>query len=313
MVRRDDIHELSRGRWRGILMAAGINEQFLSGHHTACPVCGGKDRFRWDNKEGTGSSFCNGCGSKSGVDLVMAVMKLSFLDAKKWILEQIGNAPVEAPRARRDNESGRRWLSKIWSEAHRLNGNDAASLYLAQRSITFADPPTQLRYHARIGYRHDDDRVSYHPAMLAKFVGPDAKTWTLHITYLDGKGGKADVPKPKKLAPVPVPPGGAVRLASSAETMGVSTGLETAMSAALIHDVPVWATLADGLLVKWEPPPAAKYILIFGDPDSNFAGHAASYALAHRLALKNYHVEVRLPPDIDVDWNDMQMLAAEGV
>lgn len=313
MSRREDIHELARGRWRNILMAAGIKAEHLTGHHTACPTCGGKDRFRWDNKEGSGSSYCNGCGSRSGVDLVMAVMKLSFLDAKKWILEQIGKAPVEAPRARRDNESGKRWLSKLWAEARRLDGADAASLYLARRSITLADPPTQLRFHPRVGYRHDTDKITHHPAMLAKFVSPDTKLWTLHITYLDGQGGKAAVPKPKKLAPVAVPNGGAVRLANSAEVMGVSTGIETSMSAGQFFGVPVWATLADGLLVKWEPPPSAKRILIFGDPDSNYSGHAASYTLAHKLACKKFDVEVHMPPDVDVDWNEMQMLAAQGV
>lgn len=311
MAQRDDIHELARGRWRGILLAAGIKAEFLTGHHTGCPTCGGKDRFRWDNKEGSGSSFCNGCGAKSGVDMVMAAMNMPFIEAKKWILAEIGKAPVEAPKARRDNESGKRWLSKLWSESSRLCGTDAASLYLQQRGIIMGEPPTQLRYHARVGYRRDDGTITHHPAMLAKFVSPDAKAWTLHLTYLDGKGGKADVPKAKKLAPVAVPGGGAVRLANSAETMGISTGIETSMSAALLHDVPVWAALTDGLLVKWEPPEKAKCILVFGDPDSNFSGHAASYALAHRLALKKYHVEVRMPPDVDVDWNDLQMMAAK--
>lgn len=304
MAQREDIHELARGRWRHILLAAGVQAEHLTGHHTACPVCGGKDRFRWDNKEGSGSSFCNGCGSKSGVDLVMAVRKVDFLEARKWILAEIGRAPFEEKRARRDNEKGRRWLSKLWAEAHRLDGADPASLYLANRAISADAWPTQLRWHSRVGYRHEDGNVTYHPAMLSKFLSPDAKAYTLHITYLDGNGGKADVPKAKKLAPVSVPPGGAVRLANSAETMGVSTGIETSLSAAILHGVPVWAALADGLLVKWEPPPTAKCILVFGDPDSNFAGFAASYALAHRLALKNYHVEVRMPPSLDDDWND---------
>lgn len=304
MAQRDDIHELARGRWRGILMAAGISEKFLTGHHTACPVCGGKDRFRWDNKDGSGSSICNVCGPRSGVDLVMAVMKVAFLDAKKWIMEQIGRAPVEAFKPARNNEASLKRLSKLWSEAHRLTGNCPASLYLVKRGIKLASYPTQLRYHCRVPYSHDDKSVTYHPAMLSKFVGPDAKAWTLHMTFIDPDGNKAAVPKVKKMAPLAVPPGGAVRLAASAETMGVSTGIETSLSASLLHEVPVWATLSDGLLVKWEPPPTAKHVLIFGDPDSNYSGHAASYALAHRLACKNYHVEVRMPPDVDVDWND---------
>ena len=101
-----------------------------------------------------------------------------------------------------------------------------------------------------------------------------------------------------------------MRLASSAETMGVAEGVETALSAQQMFGVPVWATLATGLLLKWQPPEHARCILIFTDNDENFAGAAAAYPLAHRLKAKGYHVEVRLPPFEGCDWNDV--LASEG-
>jgi phage/plasmid primase-like uncharacterized protein len=45
-------------------------------------------------------------------------------------------------------------------------------------------------------------------------------------------------------------------------------------------------------------------VIIFGDNDENCAGQAAAYALAHRLAVKNRMVHVKLPPDSGRDWND---------
>jgi len=302
MSQRDDIHELARGRWRGVLMAAGINEKYLSGKNGPCPFCGGKDRWRWTNHEDGGGGICNACGFRTGVDLVMAALKIPFVEARKWILGQVGKAPLERSRPR-NNAEGVKRLSKLWSEAHRLDGQDPASRYLAGRGIVMTEFPKLLRFHPRVGYLHDDKSVTYHPALLSKFVGPDAKAFTLHTTYLTPDGRKADVPKVKKLAPVPVPPGGAVRLDNSAETMGVAEGIETALSAMQIHQVPVWATLSTGCLVKWEPPPTAKNILIFADHDESFAGQAAAYPLAHKLAAKGLHVEVRMPPDLG-DWND---------
>lgn len=304
---KDNIHELARGRWRSILMAAGFNETVLSGKHGPCPLCGGKDRWRWTNHENGGSGICNACGPKTGVDLVMAILKLQFADARKFILEQIGKAPVETT-PKRNNEQGIKRLSKLWLEANRLSGDDPASLYLAKRGITLAEYPTQLRYHSRVAYLHDDKSLTYHPALLSKFVSPDAKTFTLHTTFLDMDGNKAALPKVKKLAPVSVPLGGAVRLGNSAETMGIAEGIETALSAHQMFDVPVWAALSTGCLLKWEPPTTAKNILIFADYDEGFAGQAAAYPLAHKLAAKGFHVEVRMPPDLG-DWNDV--LAAE--
>lgn len=307
MAQRDDIREIARGRWRHILTAAGVHESHLSGKHVSCPTCGGEDRFRWDNRAGSGSSICNVCGSRTGMDLVMAIKGVGFLDAKRWVLSQISNAPIEAPRASRDNEAIQRRLSRLWMEANRLDGRDPASRYLASRAIRPREYPTLLRYHASAAYRHDDQSVTRHPALVSKFVSPDAKAWTLHMTYLDSDGNKANVPKVKKLAPMSVPRGGAVRLAPSAETMGIAEGVETALSAMAMHDVPVWAALSSGGLVNWQPPETAKCVLIYGDHDSNYAGAAAAYALAHKLAAKGLHVEVRMPSDPDSDWNDMLM------
>ncbi|WP_296818027.1 primase-helicase zinc-binding domain-containing protein [Thiobacillus sp.] len=49
------VRELAHGRWPGILSRFGLTDKQLSGRHTACPVCGGKDRFRFDDKEGRGT------------------------------------------------------------------------------------------------------------------------------------------------------------------------------------------------------------------------------------------------------------------
>ncbi|MFQ2854932.1 primase-helicase zinc-binding domain-containing protein [Aeromonas caviae] len=45
----------AQGQWRDVLTANGIN--LPSGrHHGACPLCmAGKDRFRFDDKEGRGT------------------------------------------------------------------------------------------------------------------------------------------------------------------------------------------------------------------------------------------------------------------
>ena len=51
--------ERARGRWREVLMHFGIDEKYLHNRHGPCPLCGGKDRFRFDDRHGSGSYFCN--------------------------------------------------------------------------------------------------------------------------------------------------------------------------------------------------------------------------------------------------------------
>ena len=50
----------AEGRWRAILPRVGIPPGFLSGKHQPCPMCGGKDRARFDDKGGRGTGFARG-------------------------------------------------------------------------------------------------------------------------------------------------------------------------------------------------------------------------------------------------------------
>ena len=311
------IHERALGRWRSILKALDIAVPDRPQRHGPCPFagCGGTDRFRFDDRGGRGTWICNACGAGNGVDLVMRVRQCEFLPAVRAIEDVLPSSVIVMPQQRRDVDPD--IYRNLWRSAQPLDGAEPASWYLRARGLHFDPWPGQLRFVPRMTYRHPDGRREQHPAMLALYVSPDAGDFTLHATYLDAGGNKARVPEVKKLAPMAVPRGGAVRLAPSAETMGVATGIETALSAMRRFELPVWATLNDGNLMKWEPPPTCKHVIIFGDHDTSFSGQLAAYSLAHRLRLAREDgaprfgvVEVRIPglvvePDAaDTDWND---------
>ena len=79
------------GSWRQTLENYGCH--LPSGrHHGPCPVCGGKDRFRFDDKEGRGTWFCSQCDPQSGGGLLL----LSRFLGKPTIEvanELLGNTP----------------------------------------------------------------------------------------------------------------------------------------------------------------------------------------------------------------------------
>lgn len=311
------IHDRATGRWRSLLGSLNITVPGHPKKHGPCPVCAGKDRFRFDDKAGRGTWICNQCGAGTGVDLVMRVQGLDFIGACRVIDDLLPSTVVIAPARVRSVDP--KVYTDQWRAAQPLSGNDPASWYLKARGICPERWPNQLRFAPRMSYRHEDGRKVQLPAMLALYVAPDMSGSTVHITYLDDAGHKADVPKPKQLAPCPVPAGGAVRLAMSADTMGVAEGIETALSAMLLHDVPVWATLNAGGLQKWVPPPTCRNVLIFGDHDSSFTGQTVAFGLAHRLRHEKEadrrtprfgSVDVRIPgitierEEVDTDWND---------
>ena len=60
------LHRQYDGRWREVLPRFGISAATLDGKHHPCPGCGGKDRFRFDDKNGRGTWIC----SQGGGDAV---------------------------------------------------------------------------------------------------------------------------------------------------------------------------------------------------------------------------------------------------
>ena len=301
----EGIHERAVGRWRSILPQLGVDARFLNGKHGPCPNCGGKDRFRFTDHEGRGGFYCNGCGPGSGVDLVMRMHKVGFMDAVKLIEPLIPSAPVYVPKATKQDKPAFTDGSALWKRGLPIQHGDSVSLYLQSRGLSFDAYPSQLRILPRAVYVDDDKNKQIMPAMLAQFVSPCRSWTTVHITYLTEEGQKARVEKVRKFHPGKIPEGGAVRLSASAETMGVAEGIETALAAQMLFEVPVWATLSTIGLTKWEPPQSVKHVIVFGDADEKFAGQHAAYALAYRLAVKGLNVEVRLPDEVGTDWNDV--------
>ncbi len=64
------ILSLATGHWPNILKSIGIPDKFLTNKHGPCPLCGGKDRFRFDNKGDRGTYFCGQCGAGDGFQLL---------------------------------------------------------------------------------------------------------------------------------------------------------------------------------------------------------------------------------------------------
>ena len=49
----------AQGRWNEILaVLAALSAEQLSNRHQPCPLCGGRDRYRFDDRQGSGSWFC---------------------------------------------------------------------------------------------------------------------------------------------------------------------------------------------------------------------------------------------------------------
>lgn len=296
--------DAARGCWTTILSGFGIDRKFLLNKNGPCPMCGGKDRFRFDNDKGNGTYFCNGCGAGDGLQLVMAFKGWDFTTAASEVDKVVGNAAKDPrPRKKLDDEGQRRLLRKQYDASRPVAEGDPVHAYLTGRVALPRTLPKCLRFDPNC--RALDG--SRHPAMLAVVEDPEGNATTIHRTYL-GPNGKADIDTPRALMPGEIGDGSAVRLFPvHGDRLGIAEGIETAFAAAARFSVPVWAALNAGQLAKWQPPSNVRRVIVFGDCDEKFGGQAAAYSLAHRLATKlNLDVEVKIPDTFGCDWADRE-------
>lgn len=314
--------EKCAGRWREVLTAIGIPAPVLTGKLVSCPCCGGKDRFRFDDKGGSGSWFCNRCPRRSGygIHLPQQVFGWSYVEtceAIEAVLVGAGHdgkrvshsGPVETSTDVDKSAAIRRALDAgkiIWQSASRINATNATGRYLASRGLRDVADALWLKHGDGVLYLDEDGEFcGRFPAMLAVVKVPKG-ICALHRTFLSPSGDKADVPAPRKLLGS-LPDGAAVQLAPHGDELGIAEGIETALSATALFGVPCWAAINANGLSKWSPPAGVRSVVIFGDNDAKFAGQQAAFTLAHRLACRGIAVRVEIPPTVGDDWNDVLM------
>jgi len=300
--------EAAKGKWRGILLEFGFEANVLRNRHGLCPICAKPDGFRWDDKDGSGSYICT-CGSGDGFHLIERVTGRDFRSVAPEIDAMVGNLTPDTPQPRRDmTEADRRAaLVKVWQSTAPIAPGDMAHRYLETRGVGGLIYPKALRYGRAIA----DGEGGVRPCMVALIgVHGEPKLSSMHRTFLRPDGsGKADMAAPRKLMPGDLPDGACVMLSdwTGSGAIGIAEGIETALSASALYDMPVWAAINSAMLKRWLPPHGCDEVAIFGDNDRKFGGQSAAYALAHKLAVKGVAVSVHIPPLIGQDWNDVLM------
>lgn len=190
------VQEVAAGRWRGILLGLGMDDRALTGKHGPCPLCGGRDRFRFDDREGRGTYICSVCGAGDGVQLAMGITGMGFREVAQRIESLAGGVTQGTTRPERSDDDKLATLRRVWKDSARLQPGDDAHNYLTGRGLRMYDLPPALRLHPALAYRGGQEGVF--PALLALVTGPDGSNVSLHRTYLQN-AHKAPVSAPRKL------------------------------------------------------------------------------------------------------------------
>ncbi|WP_151753322.1 primase-helicase zinc-binding domain-containing protein [Acinetobacter soli] len=187
-LQADDIKHAAQGKWADLIFPRfGIEVQFKK--KTACPACGGRDRFRYDDKNGNGDYYCQQCGPGDGISLIEKATHMKFLEVVQEIGAIVGldtNSKItdehrETWRKERElrekaqRERERKRQEQIARKAEGIFRNaylGETSLYLNEKQVA-KDP--------KIKITHDGNLLI--PAIDLS----DGKIWNLQTIEPDGK------------------------------------------------------------------------------------------------------------------------------
>jgi phage/plasmid primase-like uncharacterized protein len=142
------LRQTTINRWPQILRSlAGLTDAELSDRHQPCPACGGRDRFRFDDRSGRGDFFCNGCGAGDGFALLQRINDWNFKKSAVEVAEflRLGTAtpppsrPPQKPQAHVHVLRGTASYARdIWGRVERADAAVAAHPYCQRKGIGHA-------------------------------------------------------------------------------------------------------------------------------------------------------------------------------
>ena len=148
-----------------------------------------------------------------------------------------------------------------------------------------------------------------YPVMLAAVANSRTEIVSYHRTYLRHDGqGKAPVPSQRKILPPAMLNGlrgAAIRLYPSAPDLILCEGIETALAAHLLTELPAWSTISARGLETVAVPDHVTQVHIYGDHDD--AGKRAAYRAGERLHRAGHRVWVAIPERPGDDWLDVYL------
>ncbi|HEX3837809.1 MAG TPA: toprim domain-containing protein [Steroidobacteraceae bacterium] len=314
-LRAADIH--ARVDWPDVLVRLGLDPAFVRVKKSGpCPACGGNDRYTFDNRTGHGDFICRHCGAGDGFELLKRVHNWTFSEALRSVKQAAGieAGHVEVPISPRPALAARNLEAAVPTSRVRTILRSACSptdcadvvAYMTRRLLWPLPEDCCVRGHVGVDYFTEGQAIGRYAALVAPVTDIDGQLVTAHVTYLQG-GRKLEGHEPRKIfGPTTGRTGCAVRLMPATETLGVAEGIETALSASRIDQIPVWATLNTSLLMKFEPPASVRTLRIYADRDA--PGLLAACRLMEHLQGR-IRLELRVPTAPHKDFND-QLVSA---
>ena len=282
-----------------------IGKEFRIGNNGSRKIDADTLNF-FDFEECKGGDVFAQIGDKLGTD---------FKRSLEWAEVFTGKIPHEktachliTSRSKRDTFE---YAERLYSEGRPSKGT-LAEIYLEQeRNLRWCND-YGLKFHPQVFLKREPS-ITYAPAMIAP-----AKNWKgdlvgVQVTYLTETGQKLNVkgiPSKKCFGRVGHGFFAAGKPTEKTIRIGVTEGVEDALSIKKIDCVPCLATFGTSNLIRLAIPSHIQFVTIYADND--IAGLNAASALQNRLIIQGIDCKIQLPPQGFKDFNEYLIASPES-
>ena len=276
------------GRWASILIGLGVGTHLIERKkYGDCPFCGDTNKnARWHVKKEY--FVCSKCGVTQPWGAISQVLNL---DNKQTFKRIIGVKSVTV-EAKEDIEENKKIITNIRGTLKKVAPGSVVETYLKSRWIEKIPPTIAMSE----GFDWNTGTASPgNPVMVLPIQTPAGKLAAYHCTFLTADGKKRENTPKMYTKTINALDGAAIRLYPVEDELMITEGIESALAAHELTDLPVWACGSAWAIENFVPPETIQYLHVFADIEPGFVGLGAAVKLANRL-----HKEKSLPVDIHV-------------
>ncbi|MHA3063971.1 primase-helicase zinc-binding domain-containing protein [Acinetobacter sp. ANC 4641] len=183
----DQVRDTALGKWKDLIFPAfAITVPAKKNQHGPCPICGGTDRFRCDDKQGKGTFICNQCGAGDGFELIVKARGIDRAD----VLKEIGAVLGLSSETKVTDADRKKWREK--AEQQRLQAEmderkaQESAAKRAERTWKAKSVDRDCPYLDRKQVKNHGCKINGKGNLLVPLFDISGKIWNVQEIHADG-------------------------------------------------------------------------------------------------------------------------------
>lgn len=183
----DQVRDAAQGNWKDLIFPAfAITVPAKKNQHGPCPICGGTDRFRCDDKQGKGTFICNQCGAGDGFALIEKARGLDYSS----VLKEVGAVLGLSADSKVTEEDRKKWREKgeqdrLLAEKAKKQGQETAAKS-AERQWKLKSVDRDCPYIQRKQVQNHGCKINGKGCLVVPLFDINGKLWNIQEIYADG-------------------------------------------------------------------------------------------------------------------------------